>query len=208
MHLPSLDLRSLASANATTSQSHADVYQQLRQQCSNPSDIFSLLLLVGGDVIVKALAQFHGRKIRPVAFSFGWVAFAFASLLSSVGNLKTMPDPDCPSLLINCDTGSRRENQSWLLGRLFRNRKAWSSWSEHRDVSRKFHIAIYELTLGEARDGWVFDGLWYSGLATTVFQLGVSAVPAGLYGQWEALVLTACGTVLAYLTGFLHDWYK
>lgn len=114
-----------ALSQALPSQSDDSVPNQLRQQWSNPSDIFSLLLLVGGDVILKAFVQFHGRYFRPVAFSFGWVAYAFSALLAAVGHLKVMPDPDCPSLLIQCHpkTGRRYENQSWLLGRLVRSPK-------------------------------------------------------------------------------------
>ncbi|KAL6697177.1 hypothetical protein J3F84DRAFT_368217 [Trichoderma pleuroticola] len=61
-----------------------------RDQWTNPSDIFSLLLLVGGDVIQKALAQFTLNRFRPMAFSFGWVAYAFSHLLFAVGNLKAL----------------------------------------------------------------------------------------------------------------------
>ncbi|KAI0451043.1 hypothetical protein F5B21DRAFT_507574 [Xylaria acuta] len=54
---------------------------------ANPSDILSLLLLIGGDIVQKAIAQLVGYKIRlpgrtkrnvsiaPVAFSFGWIFF-------------------------------------------------------------------------------------------------------------------------------------
>ncbi|PNP59123.1 hypothetical protein THARTR1_01371 [Trichoderma harzianum] len=59
-------------------------------QWTNSSDIFSLLLLVGGDVIQKALAQFTLNRFRPMAFSFGWVAYAFSHLLFAVGNLKAL----------------------------------------------------------------------------------------------------------------------
>ena len=40
-------------------------------QWSNPSDVFSVLLILGGDVINRALAQLSGTGICPVAFSFG-----------------------------------------------------------------------------------------------------------------------------------------
>lgn len=106
-------------------QSVESVPSQLLAQWSNPSDIFSLLLLVGGDVIQKALANFHGRSIRPIAFSFGWVAYAFSALLAAVGHLNIMPDPDCPYLLFNIKSGQRWENQSCLLGRIIHNHNSW-----------------------------------------------------------------------------------
>lgn len=57
----------------------------LTAQWRNPGDILSVLLLVGPDVIRHAIAQLSGRSITPVAFSFGWVAYAPAALLSSLG---------------------------------------------------------------------------------------------------------------------------
>ena len=44
---------------------------QLRTQWILPSDVFSVLLILGGDVIARALAQLTGSGLTPVAFSFG-----------------------------------------------------------------------------------------------------------------------------------------
>lgn len=44
---------------------------QFAQQFENPKDIFSILLLVGGDVVGRAIAQLAGSRLAPVAFSFG-----------------------------------------------------------------------------------------------------------------------------------------
>lgn len=68
----------------------------------------SLLMLVGGDIVQKALAQLVGVHLpllpgrstspscymTPVAFSFGWVAYAFSSLASIFGDHRLMPAPD------------------------------------------------------------------------------------------------------------------
>ena len=43
----------------------------LSDQWRNPSDVFSVLLILGGDVIARALAQLAGSRFTPVAFSFG-----------------------------------------------------------------------------------------------------------------------------------------
>jgi hypothetical protein len=40
-------------------------------QWENPGDVFSVLLILGGDVVARALAQLVGSRITPVAFSFG-----------------------------------------------------------------------------------------------------------------------------------------
>ncbi len=55
------------------------------EQWRNPSDIFSILLLLGPETVQGAVAQLTGRRITPVAFSFGWVAYASRALLSAVG---------------------------------------------------------------------------------------------------------------------------
>ena len=44
-------------------------------QWKNPGDVFSVLLILGGDVVARALAQLSGSKITPVAFSFGTSSF-------------------------------------------------------------------------------------------------------------------------------------
>ncbi|XXH00162.1 hypothetical protein Hte_006504 [Hypoxylon texense] len=104
-----------------------------RIQWINPGDILSLLLLIGGDIVQKAIAQLVGHGIRlygsrnlglsiaPVAFSFGWAAYVFSNLLSAVGEMRLMPTSDYPSVLVNCSNGFVRENQSWVLGRLLRD---------------------------------------------------------------------------------------
>jgi len=97
---------------------------EVRSQWRNPGDLLSLLLLVGGDVIQRAIAQLAGDRSlpTPVVFSFGWVAYTFMSLLSAVGDNRLMPSaPDLQSILINTQYGHTRTNQSWILGRVLRD---------------------------------------------------------------------------------------
>jgi hypothetical protein len=77
-----------------------------------------MTVTVEADVIAKALAQFNGQSFRPVTFSFGWVAYTHIYLLKFTGRLKSTPDPDLPSVLINCHTIVVRENSSWILDRI------------------------------------------------------------------------------------------
>jgi hypothetical protein len=44
---------------------------EFRKQWTTPSDVFTVLLIVGGDVVARALAQLVGSSFTPVAFSFG-----------------------------------------------------------------------------------------------------------------------------------------
>ena len=44
---------------------------EFSDQWKNPGDVFSVLLILGGDVVMRALAQLAGSPVTPVAFSFG-----------------------------------------------------------------------------------------------------------------------------------------
>lgn len=57
----------------------------LAAQWSNPADILSVLLLLGPDIVHRAIAQLTGRVVTPVAFSFGWVTYSVASLARIFG---------------------------------------------------------------------------------------------------------------------------
>jgi hypothetical protein len=54
---------------------------EFSQQWMNPSDIFSVLLLLGGgsDPVGRALAQLAGSRVTPVAFSFGTLSRSIPS---------------------------------------------------------------------------------------------------------------------------------
>jgi hypothetical protein len=92
-----------------------------RQQMKNPSETFSLLLIIGGEVVQKAIAQGAGLRINCVCFSFGWVAYAFSAMLSAFGDGRMMPDPDYPATVINPKSYTRKFNSSWVISRLIRD---------------------------------------------------------------------------------------
>lgn len=66
---------------------------ELRTQWLHPSEAFSVLLIVGGDVIGRALAQFSGSGIAPVTFSFGMASCSSISLSLSL-SLDIFSDSD------------------------------------------------------------------------------------------------------------------
>lgn len=41
------------------------------EQWTHPGDVFSVLLILGGDVVGRALAQLAGGRLTPPTFSFG-----------------------------------------------------------------------------------------------------------------------------------------
>lgn len=119
---------------------------EFSEQWTYPGDVFSVLLILGGDVVRRALAQLAGTGLTPVTFSFGlyfqplmafapklcadrivtgWVAYAVTAVVSAVGENKLMPLPDCTCKVINGESSYVRDNTSWILGRIMRDYENW-----------------------------------------------------------------------------------
>ncbi|OBT67655.1 hypothetical protein VE03_03419 [Pseudogymnoascus sp. 23342-1-I1] len=192
---------------------------ELRSQWANPGDILSLLLLIGGDIVQKAIAQLVGCKVHlptrkspglsvaPVAFSFGWVAYAFSNLLSAIGDKRLMPTADCPSMVVNCSNGFARETQSWALGRLLRDHETRSTVDarSQEEGGRAESLRIDIFTFGPVT-GPSYDLVWWLGWATILTQIMVAVAPWVLYGDWGAMMVTLCGNLLAAVTCALPQW--
>ena len=67
-------------------------------------------------------------------------------------------------------------------------------------------VAVYRWSEGYKAGLPARDWIWWSGFAASAIQLRVSAIPLGLYGDWSVLLITACGTLLAYASGSLPQW--
>lgn len=52
------------------------------------------------------------------------------------------------------------------------------------------------------------DILFWSGIVVVIIQLGISAIPLGIYGNWGVLLVTASGILLCLLTGFQRQWHR
>lgn len=204
-----------------------NVAGDFRNQWSNPSDILSLLLLIGGDIVQKAIAQLVGYTIKPfgrnrlsiaitpVAFSFGWVAYGFLNLLSAVGEKKLMPGSDSPSIVANCANAFRRTNQSWALGRLLRDHEARYEIDatdppdgqlpsqSHKDRAVSIRIDIFELGAPSQPS---LDLVWWLGWVTIVAQIGIASLPWILYNNWGVMIVTLCGNILAFFTCAMPQW--
>ncbi|KAL7956843.1 hypothetical protein V8C34DRAFT_199740 [Trichoderma compactum] len=196
---------------------------QLAIQWQNPSDILSLLLLIGGDIVQRAIAQLFGVYVQPslhcpriyltpVAFSFGWVGYAFTSLASVIGDKQLMPsEPDCPSRVINCSTGHGRTNRSWVLGRILRDHELAvedDPGPEYANLdaagkNMSLRIDIFQI---QESDKPQIDRVWVLGWVTIIAQLGISIAPWIQYGDWGIFLITASGTIFALLTGGLRQW--
>ncbi|KZM24049.1 uncharacterized protein EKO05_0004612 [Ascochyta rabiei] len=207
--------------------------EEFATQWRNPSDVFSILLILGGDVVARALAQLAGSGVTPVAFSFGWVAYAVMAVVSAVGENKLMPLPDCACKVINGRTGYVRDNCSWVIGRIVRDYESWmddgnSNGQIHACVRRVIEekwaalrvngatverptqaglcVSVYNAV--QTQPGRLRADAYLLGLTTIVVQLVVAATPCFLFGDWAILLVTVAGTVLALLSGSLSQWAK
>ena len=206
----------------------------LRTQWEHPSGIFSVLLIVRGDVIQKALAQLAGGpfNITPVAFSFGWVSYGVTTLLSSLGEGRLMPEVDCASIMINAETGIRRTNMSWVLGRLLRD---WEMRASYKYAHPALVVTIFKIpgtiqsvrnSSGLKREGSdledcrqpsgtqnrrqagipILDKVWCTGILVMLVQCIIAAIAVIIDGNWLILIVTVGGTLLALAGGALPQW--
>ncbi|RYO97442.1 hypothetical protein DL765_011186 [Monosporascus sp. GIB2] len=202
-----------------------------QEQLKNPSEAFSVLLIIGGDIVQKAVAQLSGRRITFVVFSFGWVSYAFNSLMSAFGDGSLMPDPDVTCEVITISSGIKKSSNSWTLGRLLRDLERevnnFATWNEEvgdDDTPGDFiettdpkrmcktvgeNTASLLITICTAQPGAGVpkkDGFFGLYLFIAFLQLIVSAIPTILWGNWSIIFLTALGTVLAVVTASLKEW--
>ncbi|KAF5717830.1 hypothetical protein FGLOB1_1938 [Fusarium globosum] len=210
---------------------------QFRTQWVSPGDVFSVLLILGADVIQLALAATSGSlPFTPVAFSFGWVAYGITALLGSLGENRLIRcAPEMTLRIFNLKSGYSRENRSWLLARLFTTYAYWRPEqlvaglkitlknpdplpaAETVQADAALCVAIYKLRRngenptakspqGRAMTWGLRSLLWWSGIGVSALQLGVAAVPFGIYQDWSIFMATVVGTILAYITASLPQW--
>ncbi|TGO07331.1 hypothetical protein BTUL_0291g00050 [Botrytis tulipae] len=163
-----------------------DINTQFLEQWKNPGDVFSVLLIVGGDVILLALACLTSRTFTPIVFSFGWVAYAVSAVVVAVGDNK-LHAKAIPSGL---PTAQKPIEPTVTLGR----------------SDTALCIAVFK-RIDDAVPGLPSrDWAWWSGLLVSQLQLGIAAIPWGLHSNWGIFLATAIGTLLAYLSASLPQW--
>jgi hypothetical protein len=178
-------------------------------QFRNPSGVFSILLVVGSDMVHQALAQESRSLTVPVRFSFGWVALSFTMLVDLLGNGRLMPPPDYPCKVFNLSSGYWRENRSWMVGRLLRDHVSKLA-KDRSSQGEALRISVYECL---RNDRYLRAASWptmtvpaVSGLAIAVLQLVVAGLPWVLYGDWGVFLITVVGTCLAVFTSAMPQW--
>lgn len=136
----------------------------------SPGDVGSLLMIVNGDIVQKALAQISGPRWVPVAFSFGWVVYSIQALSTVIGTGRLMPaGPDWDSIVVNVRSGHARANRSWILGRLLRDWDYQPTYEEALCIT--VFEAVIEADLDEDAD------LHRRGLTQSVRSIGASQDP-------------------------------
>lgn len=147
-----------------------------------------------------------------------------------------MPDADCPCQVINGKNGYVRGNGSWVIGRVVRDYELWmgsavrevtqslidARWKYEQEDADKYDpgsgkkvprprqaglvVSFWEpsQTIEAGKPG--HDLLHWSGLITSVLQLGIAAIPCGIWGDWSILLITSAAMVLCFTMGSLYQW--
>ncbi|KAI0824379.1 hypothetical protein BC628DRAFT_1279436, partial [Trametes gibbosa] len=169
----------------------------------SPDDILSILMIIGGDIVQRAVAQLAGSgpwHFAPVAFSFGWLAYSVSALTSAVGDGRLLPPPDIPTYVVNARTGYVRENASWVLCRLMRDH-------EKRTFKGGSLTVAFFRTRSDAQAGVpARDWVYWSGVLVIFAQLAIALIPGALSGNWIVLIVTVGGTALALTASGLPQW--
>ncbi|KAF8340871.1 hypothetical protein F5887DRAFT_1076818 [Amanita rubescens] len=204
----------------------------LRETWIHPGDLLPVLTLIGPDIIQRALAQLSGHVFTPITFSFGWVAYAFGSLALALGGGRLMPQPSS-SIVINGKTGYVRNNNSWILGCILSNFAHWKPKPVEDALRKVLEEATSNDIMKASKAGgepplprtqagliisvfspsskWkagvpVADWVYYSGIPGILLQLGISVIPGVIRREWNLLLITGAGILLALATAALPQW--
>ena len=176
---------------------------ELKNVWQSPSEVISILMTLGGDIVQKALASLTGGGFVPICFSFGWVNYAFTMLRALMGDGRLMPEADYPCKVVNVKTGYMRDNKSWVIGRLLRD-------DEQPNRIEPFSITIYDTMapVDETLSATLYTAGWpiLGGIFVILLQLVLAAIPVILWRDWNVLLITGAGTLLAILTAALPQW--
>jgi hypothetical protein len=139
-------------------------------------------------------------------------------------------DPDCKCKVINSKSDYAKDNSSWIIARIVRDFDHW----RHPNVEAKtvevlkkrqeqlkledpnaklppmagLIVSIYEPSRTVKAGTVKRDLVYWIGIPVMVVQLGIAAIPCGLFGDWGILIITACGIALSLATGLLPQWKK
>lgn len=68
-------------------------------------------------------------------------------------------------------------------------------------------VSVYKAD--RARPGYPgYDLVYFIGFASTLLQLGIAAIPCGIFGDWSIFLVTVSGILLSFATGSLSQWSR
>ena len=159
------------------------------------------------------------------------MAYSISALVSAVGENKLMTvNPDCKCKVIHSKSGYVKDNSSWIIGRIVRDFPHWRHPNvqaktvevlnerlkqlKNRDPNAKLPsiaglvVSIYKPSCTIKAGRVERDLVYWIGIPVMVVQLGIAAIPCGLFGDWGILLITGCGIALTLATGLLPQWQK
>ena len=199
----------------------------IKSQVRNPTGILAVLLIIGGETVQKACAQLvaglrlpYGERgtdnadqkyfsFTPVAFSFGWVGYAFSTLASAFSDGALMPVADVPGLVLTVG-GQWKNNENWVIGRLLRDLEMEHKRElEGQTKKGGMGIYFYKSKVGAGKPNR--DRIWWLFILAYAAQFGLAVggpflVHSADRRNWTVLMITAAGTALALLTGSMPQW--
>ena len=120
-----------------------------------------------------------------------------------------MPPADFRAKVIGAKSGHVRNNKSWIIGRLLRDyehREKPFATEKESPKWEALRVSVFEI-IQESEVGFpVKDWVWNSGFVVVLIQIIIAIVPLRLYGEWIVMLITICGTALAFSHGALPQW--
>ncbi|KAK0362664.1 hypothetical protein LTR59_015866 [Friedmanniomyces endolithicus] len=72
------------------------------------------------------------------------------------------------------------------------------------DIRVALRVSVWECDAATGQGSG--DSVYWSGILISALQLGIAALPWGLYDEWYTFLITGAGTVLAYTSDVLPQW--
>jgi hypothetical protein len=133
--------------------------------------------------------------------------------------------------VIAAKNGYTRNSTSWVIGRMLRDYEFWMDTAVLARLATMLDerlrylrrntkagtpvphpgqtglcISVYEPSRTKTAGEPTHDLIYWSGLAVTVGQLVIAAIPIATSGDWSIFMITVGGTVFALITGSLPQW--
>ena len=180
---------------------------ELVAQWANPAGLAALAMLLGSEIVHNALAQSAGTRFALSCFSFGWVTYSFSALSRVFGDGRLLPPPDSPVKLFNLSSGTVRNNENWVVGRLMRDLEAHAS-REYPMFCDGIRITVFEAgpKAEKLRRHLPHNRMHLLTLFVVLIQLGIASIPWGREGDWAIFFITITGIFAASCFGSLPQW--